>query len=175
MILQNLDAASEKSPKWGFCPLISFRGHISIADEPASCGKVSSKSVQRRRRKRVWKKLDVKYNRRSSVTERAAMIYTEAFLGARYHDAVMCRVEIAGGQLLRVVCVFAGITILLSLSVFQLIVAEMVPSTSMAVPLVGKTPRFVSPFPHRSLSFTRRLPRVGTWVLGFAEIRRFGV
>ena len=30
-----------------------------------------------------------------------------------------------------------GITILLSLSVFQLIVAEMVPSTSMAVPLVG--------------------------------------
>jgi len=37
------------------------------------------------------------------------------------------------------VCVFvcAGITILLSLSVFQLIVAEMVPSTSMAVPLVG--------------------------------------
>jgi len=36
-------------------------------------------------------------------------------------------------------CVYvAGITILLSLSVFQLIVAEMVPSTSMAVPLVGR-------------------------------------
>ena len=33
---------------------------------------------------------------------------------------------------------YAGITILLSLSVFQLIVAEMVPSTSMAVPLVGR-------------------------------------
>ena len=34
--------------------------------------------------------------------------------------------------------VFAsGITILLSLSVFELIVAEMVPSTSMAVPLIG--------------------------------------
>ena len=33
----------------------------------------------------------------------------------------------------------AGITILLSLSVFQLIVAEMVPSTSMAVPLVGRS------------------------------------
>jgi len=31
-----------------------------------------------------------------------------------------------------------GITILLSLSVFQLIVADMVPSTSMAVPLVGR-------------------------------------
>jgi len=31
-----------------------------------------------------------------------------------------------------------GITILLSLSVFQLIVAEMVPATSLAVPLVGK-------------------------------------
>ncbi|ESO00131.1 hypothetical protein HELRODRAFT_93060, partial [Helobdella robusta] len=30
-----------------------------------------------------------------------------------------------------------GITILLSLSVFQLIVADMVPATSMAVPLVG--------------------------------------
>jgi len=29
---------------------------ISIADEPTSCGKVMRKSVQRRRRKRVWKK-----------------------------------------------------------------------------------------------------------------------
>ena len=33
---------------------------------------------------------------------------------------------------------FTGITILLSLSVFQLIVADMVPATSMATPLVGK-------------------------------------
>jgi hypothetical protein len=35
-------------------------------------------------------------------------------------------------------CVFQGITILLSLSVFELIVAEMVPTTSMAVPLIGE-------------------------------------
>jgi len=33
---------------------------------------------------------------------------------------------------------YLGITILLSLSVFQLIVAGMVPATSLAVPLVGK-------------------------------------
>jgi hypothetical protein len=32
----------------------------------------------------------------------------------------------------------SGITILLSLSVFQLIVAGMVPATSLAVPIVGK-------------------------------------
>lgn len=32
----------------------------------------------------------------------------------------------------------SGITILLSLSVFSLIVADIVPATSMAVPLVGK-------------------------------------
>ena len=33
---------------------------------------------------------------------------------------------------------WSGITILLSLSVFSLIVAEMVPSTSLAVPLIGE-------------------------------------
>jgi len=50
------------------------------------------------------------------------------------------RVRISGPTVdASVVCVFSGITILLSLSVFQLIVAEMVPSTSMAVPLVGKS------------------------------------
>ena len=52
------------------------------------------------------------------------------------------------------VCVHnAGITILLSLSVFQLIVAEMVPSTSMAVPLVGEIQRrrFLLYFENRAL------------------------
>jgi len=29
MILQNPDVVSEKSPKWGFCPLISFREHVA--------------------------------------------------------------------------------------------------------------------------------------------------
>jgi len=42
---------------------------FSIADEPTSRGKVSRKSAQRRKRKRVWKKLDVKYNDRSSDTQ----------------------------------------------------------------------------------------------------------
>lgn len=37
-----------------------------------------------------------------------------------------------------VITMFVGITILLSLSVFSLIVAESVPSTSLAVPLLGK-------------------------------------
>ena len=41
------------------------------------------------------------------------------------------------------VCCAAGITILLSLSVFQLIVADMVPATSLAVPLVGKRTQLV--------------------------------
>jgi len=36
---------------------------FSIADELTLCGKVSTKSVQRRRRKCAWKKeLDVKHN-----------------------------------------------------------------------------------------------------------------
>ena len=36
--------------------------------------KFREKSVQRWRRKGVWKKLDVKYNGRSSVTQRATVI-----------------------------------------------------------------------------------------------------
>jgi len=58
MILQNLDAVSEKkSLKMEFCPLIPFRGHVtkrggyvfSIADEPTSFGKVSRKSASQLR------------------------------------------------------------------------------------------------------------------------------
>jgi len=44
-----------------------------------------------------------------------------------------------GLRLTRARGVHLGITILLSLSVFQLIVAGMVPATSLAVPLVGKS------------------------------------
>ena len=46
-----------------------------------------------------------------------------------------------------------GITILLSLSVFQLIVAGMVPATSLAVPLVGKNMHCTSSSSWSSSSF----------------------
>lgn len=40
------------------------------------------------------------------------------------------------------VCVFAGITVLLSLTVFMLLVAEIMPATSDSVPLIGKCSLF---------------------------------
>ena len=44
------------------------------------------------------------------------------------------------------VFVVVAITILLSMSVLQMIVAEMVPATSLAVPLIGRCHSFIHSF-----------------------------
>jgi len=69
--VQNLDAMSEKNRQNGvLCPNF-FQRNVTeckgepVADEPTSSGEVSRKSVQRRRRKSVWEKLEVIYNDRT--------------------------------------------------------------------------------------------------------------